>query len=615
MGSDRIRTEGNKSSSLIPKSKPKKFSFLQPRYQDQVETDAVQENQQQDHPTPPLTHSFGRMSVFPIQAKLTIGQPNDKYEQEADRVASQVVQQINVPSSVQSTQGQSVQRMEEPEEEELQTKPMISSIQRSHFRQQLSQDPASEMLRSNQTGLPDHLKTGIENLSGYSIDNVRVHYNSDKPSQLQAHAYAQGTDIHIAPGQEKHLPHEGWHVVQQMQGRVKPTMQAQGVAINDDSALEREADEMGRKADRGSLVKNFSQESKDQKQAKGKPRYVYWTKEGTGGQDGLQGNREKEKGREDESATTATATKGIAQQVTKVLQRTEKQESPEGLEESKEGEMTMEEIKFNLAYVVSAAREQCGENEIEMKKQRMIENLEELYGIEESEDSLEKRISDEEITRDELEIIARETLGIPYKEWPIYLKLSVGKLNKLSNQKADSDQRGKINDWGSKGRESLKMEVLNGKLVPNQKSNTNEGDKQFMIAKSSEELRGVPKPLSGGKTHHSTLFGRDKKVDMAGHISLDDEGKISEIDHNSGHFKPSGQHLLKFVQDLSKLGVIKRETVIKVRLEDGRTTFERQGENIRTKNATYKMTKSNGITAEQIEKMNKTDLEIFFPSK
>ena len=72
----------------------------------------------------------------------------------------------------------------------------------------------------SQTGLPDQLKTGIENLSGHSMDDVKVHYNSEKPAQLQAHAYAQGTDIHLGAGQEKHLPHEAWHVVQQKQGRV-----------------------------------------------------------------------------------------------------------------------------------------------------------------------------------------------------------------------------------------------------------------------------------------------------------------------------------------------------------------------------------------------------------
>ncbi len=101
----------------------------------------------------------------------------------------------------------------------------------------------------NKTGLPDRLKTGIESLSGTNMDHVNVHYNSTRPAQLNAHAYAQGSEIHVAPGQEKHLPHEAWHVVQQTQGRVKPTMQMKaGVKINDDQGLEEEADLMGDKA-------------------------------------------------------------------------------------------------------------------------------------------------------------------------------------------------------------------------------------------------------------------------------------------------------------------------------------------------------------------------------
>ncbi len=103
--------------------------------------------------------------------------------------------------------------------------------------------------RPNNTGLPDNLKSGIENLSGMSMDSVKVHYNSAQPAQLNALAYAQGSDIHVAPGQEQHLPHEAWHVVQQAQGRVKPTMQMkEGVPVNDDKGLEREADVMGKKA-------------------------------------------------------------------------------------------------------------------------------------------------------------------------------------------------------------------------------------------------------------------------------------------------------------------------------------------------------------------------------
>lgn len=100
----------------------------------------------------------------------------------------------------------------------------------------------------NNTGLPDNLKSGIENMSGYSMDDVKVHYNSSKPAQMKALAYTQGSDIHVAPGQEQHLGHEAWHVVQQKQGRVAPTTQMKGVNVNDNPALEHEADVMGNKA-------------------------------------------------------------------------------------------------------------------------------------------------------------------------------------------------------------------------------------------------------------------------------------------------------------------------------------------------------------------------------
>jgi len=101
----------------------------------------------------------------------------------------------------------------------------------------------------NTTGLPDNVKSNTEKLSGVSLSDVHVHYNSDKPAQLHAHAYAQGTDIHVAPGQEKHVPHEAWHVVQQKQGRVQATTQMKGkVPVNDDAGLEKEADVMGAKA-------------------------------------------------------------------------------------------------------------------------------------------------------------------------------------------------------------------------------------------------------------------------------------------------------------------------------------------------------------------------------
>lgn len=136
------------------------------------------------------------------------------------------------------------------EEEELQMKAIPiqkKGIEKKELLQGKFSIPIQK--KENNTGLPDNLKSGIENLSGYSMDDVKVHYNSDKPAELQAHAYAQGTDIHIASGQEKHLPHEAWHVVQQKQGRVQPTLQMKGkVNINDDTGLEDEADVMGTRA-------------------------------------------------------------------------------------------------------------------------------------------------------------------------------------------------------------------------------------------------------------------------------------------------------------------------------------------------------------------------------
>ncbi len=105
---------------------------------------------------------------------------------------------------------------------------------------------------ANRTGLPDRLKAGVEALSGLSLDHVRVHHGSPLPGRIQAHAYARGSDIHLAPGQAHQLPHEAWHVVQQMQGRVRPTLQLRGIAINDHQGLEHEADVMGARALSGS---------------------------------------------------------------------------------------------------------------------------------------------------------------------------------------------------------------------------------------------------------------------------------------------------------------------------------------------------------------------------
>lgn len=117
-----------------------------------------------------------------------------------------------------------------------------------HVRRAMGGAEPAQRAAADRGGLPDGLRAGLESLSGRDLSGVTVHYNSPRPAQVNAHAFAQGSAIHLAPGQEQHLPHEGWHAVQQMQGRVRPTLDLGGTPVNDDAGLEREADAMGARA-------------------------------------------------------------------------------------------------------------------------------------------------------------------------------------------------------------------------------------------------------------------------------------------------------------------------------------------------------------------------------
>lgn len=106
--------------------------------------------------------------------------------------------------------------------------------------------------------LPEPVQAKMERSFGADFSAVRVH-EGNHASEVGALAYAQGTDIHFAPGQyqpgtthgQELLGHELAHVIQQSQGRVQATEQMKGMAVNGDPALEREADIMGARAARG----------------------------------------------------------------------------------------------------------------------------------------------------------------------------------------------------------------------------------------------------------------------------------------------------------------------------------------------------------------------------
>lgn len=97
--------------------------------------------------------------------------------------------------------------------------------------------------KTESTGIPRSLQKKAEEKSGFSFEDVRVHYNSARPADFGALAYTAGNQIYIGPGQERHLPHELGHVVQQKEGRVNPTTTMKGWPVNDEPGLEKEADQ------------------------------------------------------------------------------------------------------------------------------------------------------------------------------------------------------------------------------------------------------------------------------------------------------------------------------------------------------------------------------------
>jgi len=174
-----------------------------------------------------------------IQAKLTVGQPNDKYEQEADRVADEV---MRMPEA-------KVQRQVEDEEEELvQTKPMGEQI--TPLVQRQPEEEEEELLQTKSKGEPaqltPHLESNINALEGtgqplseetrnffeprfgQDFSKVRVHHDSNANQlarSVNARAFTKGNNVVFGAGEyspesssgKRLLGHELVHVGQQKQ--------------------------------------------------------------------------------------------------------------------------------------------------------------------------------------------------------------------------------------------------------------------------------------------------------------------------------------------------------------------------------------------------------------
>jgi vacuolar-type H+-ATPase subunit H len=222
----------------------------------------------------PLSRGSLPMSKPLVQPKLTIGEPGDKYEQEADRVAASVVNSFHAPTSQQSESNQAVQRQEEPEAE-IQAKPSISDLMRSPVPTQVQREakPEEEELQAKSIlqrreaigggeastdvesainsarGGGQPLEAGLQRSMGQAMgadfSGVKVHTDAqaDRLNQsIQARAFTTGQDVFFRQGEynpgsrggQELLAHELTHVVQQSGGRTRlvPTSVVQKASKN-----------------------------------------------------------------------------------------------------------------------------------------------------------------------------------------------------------------------------------------------------------------------------------------------------------------------------------------------------------------------------------------------
>lgn len=190
----------------------------------------------------------------PLQMKMEIGAPGDKYEEEADRVARQVVTQLRVPKPHPQVIGEPVQRAGMLEDKnELRMKPRISPIQRVELPDEddelrmkplvqlqprlggMDVNPDLEQLINRERGggqlLANTIQQPMEQAFGSDFSGVRVHTDgrSDQLNQsIQARAFTIGQDVFFRQGAyqpgnregQELLAHELTHVVQQ-NGRVQ----------------------------------------------------------------------------------------------------------------------------------------------------------------------------------------------------------------------------------------------------------------------------------------------------------------------------------------------------------------------------------------------------------
>ncbi|MEO1124849.1 MAG: DUF4157 domain-containing protein [Cyanobacteria bacterium J06639_16] len=198
------------------------------------------------------------MQGLPLQAKLTIGQPNDRYEQEADHVAHEVVQRLNRFQIEPPQSEQAVKRESSPgKDAKFQIRPLASQVQHAEMPEEDKELQMSSMLQPDLGKETIPTNTELENSiqqscgSGQSLaanirqpleqafgnvdfSGVKVHTDAQADQlnrTIQAKAFTTGNDIFFrqrsyAPTSQEGIEliaHELTHVLQQKSGEQQAT--------------------------------------------------------------------------------------------------------------------------------------------------------------------------------------------------------------------------------------------------------------------------------------------------------------------------------------------------------------------------------------------------------
>jgi hypothetical protein len=173
---------------------------------------------------PPLVHDFSRIPIYSgdangctrparIQAKLAINQPGDEYEQEADRVAGEIVLSPGLQRGSHMPGGQA--------------EPLIRRrVMEGGSAEAEAPAIVDEVLRSSGQPLDRSSREFFEDRFGHELGRVRVHHDAraaESAQAVNAQAYTSGQDVVFAAGKydpssldgKRLLAHELTHVIQQ----------------------------------------------------------------------------------------------------------------------------------------------------------------------------------------------------------------------------------------------------------------------------------------------------------------------------------------------------------------------------------------------------------------